>query len=371
MSQLFSPFTLRGLTLRNRTVIAPMCQYSARHGFANDWHFMHLGRFAAGGFGLVILEATGVTPEGRISYGDLGLWEDAQIEPLARIVQFLKDQGAAAGIQLAHAGRKAATPIPWRKGFDETPAEKELHAFEAWTPVAPSAEIHAENRNFTKPHALTEAEIADTVAAFAAAAVRADKAGFDVVEIHGAHGYLINQFLSPIANHRTDRYGGSRENRMRFCLEVVEAVRAVWPADKPLFLRISATDGSPDGWTVDDSIVLAHEVSQRGVDLLDCSSGGFEGYAIKAGPLYQVHLAHAVREAGFKTMAVGIITQPAEAEAILAEGDADLVAFARTALDNPNWPLHAARELGVEDYGLWPLQSGYRMPAWDKIVHAP
>lgn len=368
MSQLFSPLTLCDLTLRNRTVVSPMCQYSARRGFANDWHSVHLGRFALGGFGLVVLEATGVTPEARISYGDLGLWEDAQIPALAGIAKFLKGHGAAAGIQLAHAGRKAATSIPWRNGFDERDDEKDAVGFEAWTPLAPSAEIHAENKGFTKPAAMTEAQIADTVNAFAAAAQRADRAGFDTVEIHGAHGYLINQFLSPISNHRTDRYGGSRENRMRFGLEVIEAVRAVWPAGKPLFLRISTTDGSTGGWSVEDSIVLARQVAQMGVDVIDCSSGGFDGYSLKPGPLYQVHLAHAVREAGIKTMAVGLITEPADAEAIVAKGDADLVAFARTALDDPSWPLHAARTLGVKHHDLWPRQERYRIPSWEAVL---
>ena len=345
-----------------------MCQYSAKHGYANDWHFVHLGRFALGGFGLVILEATGVRPEGRISYGDLGLWEDGQIDELSHIAGFLKRQGAAAGIQLAHAGRKASTPIAWRGAFNETEAEKIEYGFEAWTPVAPSAIIHAEKPGYTLPRALSEAEIAQTVTAFAEAARRADRAGFDVVEIHGAHGYLINQFLSPISNHRTDRYGGSRENRMRFALEVTEAVRAAWPAHKPLFFRVSATDGSPDGWGIEDSLVLARELGRLGVDLVDCSSGGFEGYALKAAPLYQVPLARAVREAGIRTMAVGLIVEPADAEAIVANSDADLVAFGRTALDDPNWPLHAKAALGEKDYSLWPRQAGHRMPSWEQAL---
>ncbi len=368
MSALFSPLKLRSLTLRNRTVVSPMCQYSARHGYANEWHLVHLGRFALGGFGLVMLEATGVTPAGRISYADLGLWEDGQIEPLAGIVKFLKSHGAAAGIQLAHAGRKASTPVPWRNGFDESEAEKREVAFESWTPVAPSPIIHADRRGFQVPHELTETEIADTVSAFAAAAQRADRAGFDMIEIHGAHGYLINQFLSPVSNHRSDRYGGSRENRMRFCLEVVEAVRTVWPVDKPLFVRLSVTDGHPDGWGIDDSVVLGHELGARGVDVIDCSSGGFEGSAIKAEPLYQVRLARALREAGAMTIAVGLITTAAEAEAIIAKGDADLVAFARTALDEPNWPIHAAKELGVEGHDLWPTQARYRIPGWEQAL---
>jgi 2,4-dienoyl-CoA reductase-like NADH-dependent reductase (Old Yellow Enzyme family) len=369
MSLLFSPLTLRGLALRNRTVVAPMCQYSARHGVANDWHFVHLGRFALGGFGLVILEATGVTPEGRISYGDLGLWEDGQIGPLAHIVDFLHAEGAAAGIQLAHAGRKASTPIAWRHGFDEREDEKDAVAFESWTPVAPSAVIHSETQpGYTLPHALTVDEIATNVQAFADAAVRADKAGFDVVELHAAHGYLINQFLSPLANKRTDAYGGTRENRMRFALEVTAAVRAVWPETKPLFVRISATDGSPGGWTVDDSKVLAQELKALGVDMIHVSSGGFDGYALKPGPLYQVELSKAVREAGIKTIAVGLISEPADAETVLADGDADLVALARGALEDPNWPIHAHHALDGGEYSLWPIQARDRIRGKDRVL---
>ena len=369
MSLLFSPLVLRDVTLRNRAVVAPMCQYSAQHGLANDWHFVHLGRFALGGFGLVIIEATGVTAEGRISYGDLGLWNDAQIAPLRHIVDFLHAEGAAAGIQLAHAGRKASTPIAWRDGFDETEADKTAFAFESWTPVAPSALIHSDKHpGYTTPHALTETEIAATVQAFADAAVRADEAGFDVVEIHGAHGYLISQFLSPIANQRTDRYGGSRDNRMRFALEVVDSVRAVWPAAQPLFVRISATDGSEGGWGIDDSILLAKEFKARGVDAVHCSSGGFDGYGLKPGPLYQVPLAKAVREAGIKTIAVGLIDDPHDAEAILETGEADLVALARGALEDPNWAIHAHHVLDGGEYSLWPIQARERIRAKDRVL---
>ncbi|MEQ1901398.1 MAG: NADH:flavin oxidoreductase/NADH oxidase [Devosia sp.] len=369
MSLLFSPLSLRGLTLRNRTVVAPMCQYSAQHGFANDWHFVHLGRFALGGFGLVIVEATGVTPEGRISYGDLGLWDDAQIAPLKHIVDFLHAECSAAGIQLAHAGRKASTPIAWRNGFDETPEEKAAAAFEAWTPVAPSAIIHSETHaGYTVPHALTVAEIAETVRAFADAARRADEAGFDVVEIHAAHGYLINQFLSPIANKRTDEYGGSRENRMRFALEVTDAVRAAWPADKPLFIRISATDGSEGGWQIEDSLVFAKALEARGVDAIHVSSGGFDGYGLKPAPLYQVALAKSVRETGIKTIAVGLITEPADAETILQTGEADLVALARGALEDPNWAIHANHTLDGAAYDLWPKQSRERIRGKDRVL---
>jgi len=368
MSQLFSPYTLRGVTLRNRTVIAPMCQYTSQHGLANDWHLVHLGRFAIGGFGLVILEATGVSPEARISYGDLGLWNDEQIAPLARIVDFLKAEGAATGIQLAHAGRKASTPIAWRKGFDETEADKAEYAYENWVPVAPSPEAHNANPTFQTPTELNAAGIRKVIDDFTAATIRADKAGFDVVEIHGAHGYLINQFLSPLANHRTDEYGGSRENRMRLLLEVTEAVRAAWPDDKPLLVRISATDGVEGGWTVEDSQVLATELQQRGVDVVHVSSGGFDGARFKLEPLYQVPLARAVREAGVPTMAVGLIETAEDAERIIANGDADFVAFARTALDDPNWAIHARHTLDGHEYDLWPKQARERMVGWDRVL---
>lgn len=369
MSQLFSPLTLRDLTLRNRTVVAPMCQYSAQHGLVNDWHFVHLGRFAIGGFGLVIMEATGVTPEGRISYGDTGIWDDGQVPGLKHIVEFLHREGAAAGIQLAHAGRKASTPIAWRHGFDETEAEKPAVAFEAWTPLAPSAIIHSEKTpGYTLPRAMTEDDIQRTIAAFAEGARRADRAGFDVVEIHAAHGYLINQFLSTASNKRTDRWGGSLENRMRFALEVTEAVRAAWPESKPLFVRISGVDGA-NGWSVEDSKVLARELTKRGVDLIHVSSGGMEGSGgLKPEPLYQVPLAAAIRETGAKTIAVGLIDDPHDAEAILERGDSDLVAFARTALEDPNWPIHAERALDGAQYELWPIQARERIRGKDRAL---
>ena len=368
MSLLFSPLILRELTLRNRTVVAPMCQYSSQHGFVNDWHFVHLGRFAQGGFGLVIMEATGVTAEGRISYGDVGIWDDAHIPGLKHIVDFLHTEHAAAGIQLAHAGRKASTPIAWRNGFDETEAEKPGVAFEHWLPIAPSAISHAPaNPEYQVPRAMTEADIAAAVKAFADATIRADKAGFDVVEIHAAHGYLINQFLSTASNVRTDRYGGSLENRMRFALEVTEAVRAAWPKSKPLFVRISGVDGV-GGWDVEDSTILSRELVARGADVIHVSSGGFDGQNIKAGPLYQVPLAKAVRETGAKTVAVGLIDTPQDAEAILERGEADLVAFARTALEDPNWPIHAQRALDGAVYDLWPIQARDRIRGKDRTL---
>ncbi len=369
MSHLFSPFTLRALTLKNRTVVSPMCQYSAKDGFADDYHLVHLGRFALGGFGLVIVEAAAVSAEGRISYADIGIYDDAHIDKLKQIVDFLHAQGAAAGIQLAHAGRKASTAIPWRRGVAETEAEKIDYAYADWTPVAPSAVPHAED--YKTPDELSVDGIKALVRNFAEAARRAGKAGFDVVEIHGAHGYLIDQFLSPLANKRTDEYGGSRENRMRFALEIVDAVRAVWPAEKPLFMRFSVQDWHPDGWQVEDSVVLAQEVQSRGVDLIDCSSGGFAGAQIATGPSYQVPLAAAVRSgADIATIALGLITEPAQAEAIIAEGKADLIGLARTALDDPNWPLHAIHVLDDEEtaYALWPKQSGYAVRAKDRTL---
>ncbi|HVW91851.1 MAG TPA: NADH:flavin oxidoreductase/NADH oxidase [Devosia sp.] len=370
MSQLFTPYALKDMTLRNRAVVAPMCQYSSRHGFANDWHFVHLGRFALGGFSLVILEASGVVPEGRITYADLGIWDDAHIPMLRRIVDFLHEHGARAGIQLAHAGRKAATPVPWRNGFDETPEDKVKYAFEDWTPVAPSALSHnPDDPNYKLPIALDRAGMDRVRDGFVAATRRALEAGFDTIEIHGAHGYLLNQFLSPLANKRTDEYGGTRENRMRFPLEVVEAVRAAWPAEKPLLMRISVSDNHPEGWQVEDSIVLARELKARGVDLVHCSSGGFHGGSIKSEALYQVPFARAVRQgAGIPTMAVGLIATPEEAEGILANGDADLVAFARTALDDPNWALHAQHALGGKGYALWPVQT-QRVRERDRALH--
>jgi 2,4-dienoyl-CoA reductase-like NADH-dependent reductase (Old Yellow Enzyme family) len=373
MIKLFSPYSLRGMTLRNRAVVSPMCQYSAVHGYANDWHLVHLGRFALGGFGLVIVEATGVVPEGRISYGDVGLWEDGQIAPLARIVDFLHAHGAKAGIQLAHAGRKASTAVPWRRELPPDAEGRTAIGYEDWTPVAPSAIAHSEtDPDYKLPIALDRAGMERVRDGFAAAARRADAAGFDVVELHGAHGYLLNQFLSPLANRRNDEYGGSRENRMRFPLEVVEAVRAAWPAEKPLFIRISTSDNHPEGWQVEDSVAFAGELKTRGIDLIDCSSGGLEGGQIAVKPLYQVPFAQAVREgAEIPTMAIGLIDAPADAEAILADGDADLVALARGALDDPNWPLHARLELArdKEAYALWPAQAAARIRDRDRALH--
>ena len=370
MSQLFTPFTLRELTLKNRVVVAPMCQYSARHGVANDWHFAHLARFGIGGFGLVFVEATAVSPEGRISYADTGLWTDEQIEPFRRIVEFLHSQGAAAGIQLAHAGRKASSPVPFRP--NSTDAEKVATAYEDWQTVAPSPIIHSDKQpGYKVPREMTLDDIRRFKQSYVESVYRAEKAGFDVVEIHAAHGYLINQFLSPLANKRTDEYGGSLDNRMRLVLELTEEVRAAWPARKPVFVRISASDNHPDGWTVEDSVVLAAKLKALGVDAIDVSSGGFDGAAFNPRALYQLHLSKDVRHgAGIATAAVGLITTPQEGEAIVANGDADLVSLARAALDDPNWPLHARHALDNTEkpYTAWPLQAGYAVRNKDRSL---
>ena len=371
MTQLFSPATFRDLTLKNRLVVAPMCQYSAIDGMANDWHFAHLARFAIGGFGLVIVEATGVQADGRISYADLGLWNDDQIAPLARIVDFLHGQGTAAGIQLAHAGRKASTPVPTRPNPKES--EKQDIGFHDWQPVAPSPVIHSETApGFKIPTEMSIEAIEKFKADFLAAVHRAERAGFDLIEIHDAHGYLINQFLSPLANKRTDNYGGSLENRMRLLLELSAEVRAAWPASKPLFVRISASDNHPEGITIEDSVIIADRLKAVGIDAIHVSSGGFDGAAFKPEPLYQVPLSAEIRaRTGIPTIAVGLITRPEEAETIIEKVEADLVALARAALDDPNWPLHAqlALEPSAEAYEAWPRQADFAVKNMDRSLH--
>jgi 2,4-dienoyl-CoA reductase-like NADH-dependent reductase (Old Yellow Enzyme family) len=348
MSSLFSPLTLRGVTLRNRIVVSPMCEYSSTDGFANDWHLVHLGSRAVGGAGLVITEAAAVVPEGRISPQDLGIWKDEHVAFLARINAFLKAHGAVPGIQLAHAGRKASTARPW-EGGRQVGADRG-----GWIPVAPSPLPFHEGEAI--PIALDHAGIRRVIDAFAAATRRAVLAGFEVVELHAAHGYLLNEFLSPLANHRTDAYGGPFEHRIRLLLEVVEAVRAAMPDGLPLLVRISATDWVEGGWDLPRSVELAKRLKGAGVDLVDCSSGGTSReQKIPVAPGYQVPFAETIRrEAGIATGAVGLITEPAQAEAIVAEGKADLVLLARQLLRDPYWPLHAAKALGVKVE--WPLQ---------------
>ena len=341
-SALFSALRLRDVVIPNRIGVSPMCQYSAVDGFANDWHLTHLGARATGGVGLAMVEATAVLPEGRITYGCTGLWSDAQAEPMARTARFVKSQGTVPGIQLAHAGRKASAQVPWA-GDGPLLADQG-----AWQTVAPSA--IAFDEGWQTPLALDGVQIQAIARAFGTAARRALGAGFEIVEIHAAHGYLLNEFLSPLTNHRTDQYGGSFENRSRFLRETIAAVRAEWPERLPLFLRVSATDWAERGWTVEDSVALAKMVGPLGVDLIDCSSGAVVPHAkMQVGPGYQVPFAERVRkEGGIATAAVGMITEAHQAEAIIATGQADLVLLAREFLRDPYWPIHAARILGVE-----------------------
>lgn len=345
---LFSPFHLRSVIFPNRIGVSPMCQYSSEDGFATDWHLVHLGSRAQGGAGLVIFEASAVTPEGRISSGDLGIWKDAHIPALTRIVEFIHTQGSRVGIQLAHAGRKGSMAVPFA-------AERLLEPAEGgWQPVAPSAVAFSDN--YAVPHALQVPEIAGIVEAFAQAAQRALAAGFDFVEIHAAHGYLLHQFLSPLTNQRTDNYGGSFENRARFALEVADAVRAVWPAHLPLLVRISATDWAAGGWNIEESVQLSRLCHAHGVDLIDVSTGGLIPNAkIPVAPGFQVQFADRIRrEAGIPTAAVGLITDPQQANEILSSGQADLVLLARELLRDPYWPVHAAAAL--EEPVSWPVQ---------------
>jgi 2,4-dienoyl-CoA reductase-like NADH-dependent reductase (Old Yellow Enzyme family) len=345
---LFAPLKLRSVTFPNRIGVSPMCQYSSVDGFANDWHLVHLGARAQGGAGLVMTEASAVLAEGRISDGDLGIYKDEHVPKLKQIVSFLHTQGAKAGIQLAHAGRKGSMSVPFG-------GERLLKSDEGgWTPLAPSAV--AFSADYAVPQALDEAGIQAVVSAFALAAHRADAAGFDVIEIHGAHGYLLHEFLSPFANKRTDKYGGSFENRTRLILEVAQAVRAAWPDRLPLFVRISATDWVEGGWTVDESVELARLLGNAGVDLVDCSSGGQTPSAkIPVGPGFQVPFATKIRkETGVPTAAVGLITDPGQANAIIANGEADMVLLAREMLRDPYWPVHAAAALG--ETASWPVQ---------------
>lgn len=347
MSLLFSPLTLRGLTMPNRVWVSPMCQYSSVDGHPTDWHLVHLGSFARGGAGLVMAEATAVVPEGRITPSDAGIWTDDQAADYERITRFVSSQGAIPAIQLAHAGRKASTHVPW-KGRGYVPRE---HG--GWTTVGPSAIGFAD---WPAPRALTVSQIHDLVQAFSAAATRARAAGFEVAEIHAAHGYLLHQFLSPLSNRREDAYGGSLQNRCRMLLEVAAAVRAAWPDDRPVFVRISATDWVDGGWSVSDAVALARILAERGVDLIDVSSGGLSpDQAMTLRPGYQVPFAHRVRtEAEVATSAVGLITEPSQAEQVLVDGAADAVMLARALLREPHWPLRAAGELGARVD--WPAQ---------------
>jgi 2,4-dienoyl-CoA reductase-like NADH-dependent reductase (Old Yellow Enzyme family) len=348
MPSLFDPLTTRGLTLPHRIVVSPMCEYSSIAGFANDWHLVHLGSRAVGGAAQVINEATAVTPEGRISPNDLGIYQDAHVEMLRRIIRFIHGQGTAAGMQLAHAGRKGSTARPWEGHGAVGEAEG------GWIPVAPGSDPFSDT--YPVPRPLETDEIGGIVDAFRDAAIRARDAGFDMLELHAAHGYLIHEFLSPITNKRTDRYGGSFENRIRLCVEVIDAVREVWPERSPLWLRISATDWVPGGWDLDESVELSRRAREHGVDLIDCSSGGLVLHQqIRIAPGYQVPFAERIRrEAQIATGAVGLITTAQQADEIVRQERADCVLLAREMLRDPYFPLHAAQQLGVKL--PWPPQ---------------
>ncbi len=353
MSSLFSPLTIKSITLRNRIGVSPMCQYSSVDGVADDWHLVHLGSRAVGGAGLVIAEATAVSPEGRISPGDAGIWGEQHIEPLARINRFIKTQGSVAGIQIAHAGRKASAATPWSgRGQLSNDAG-------GWNTFAPSALAFGGELDKV-PAAMTLADIAKVQADFVAAAKRSLAAGFEWMELHSAHGYLSHEFLSPHSNYRTDNYGGSFDNRIRFLMETTKAVRAVWPESLPFTVRLSCTDWVEGGWDIEQSVELSRSLRAEGVDLIDCSSGGGVPDArIPVGPDYQVPFAERIRrEAGIATAAVGLITEPKQADAIVRTGKADLVLLAREFLRDPYWPAHAAKELGVKETLAAPRQYG-------------
>lgn len=347
---LFQPITLRDLTLKNRVVISPMCQHNADFGVPGDWHMVHLGRFAIGGAGLIFVESTAVDPRARIGIRDLGLWDDAQIAPFRRITDFVHSVGGRIGLQLAHAGRKAGSEALWEGG--RALSMEALHATgQPWRRVGPSA--LAVGPEWSVPEEMTRDDIDATRQMFVDAAVRADAAGFDALELHFGHGYLVASFLSPVSNKRTDDYGGTRDNRMRMCLDYAAAVRRAWPAQKPLFVRISAVDGAENGWNLDDSVVLARRLAEVGVDVIDCSSGGLaeetRNTNVPRGLGFQVPFADRIRrEAGVRTQTVGVIIDGPQAEAILQEGRADLVAIGREALLDPNWATHAAQALDCD-----------------------
>jgi 2,4-dienoyl-CoA reductase-like NADH-dependent reductase (Old Yellow Enzyme family) len=358
---LFQPVRLRELELKNRVVISPMCQHAAEAGRATPWHLVHLGKFALGGAGLILTESTAVDPRGRIGTADLGLWSDSHIEPLKQVVEFVHANSGAIGVQLAHAGRKSGSQPLWEGGAALSEARLAADA-EPWERLGPSA--LAAGPGWSAPRALDADGIDKVVQSFVDATVRADKAGFDVVELHFGHGYLVASFLSPNSNHREDEWGGDLAGRMRLALEVARKVRAVWPAGKPLFCRLSAVDGSVDGWSLEDSIVLSRELANCGVDVIDCSSGGLteetRALPVPRGLGFQVPFSQRIRkEANVRTQAVGMIVDASQAEAVLAEGKADLIALGREALFDPYWPHHAALTLGVDPgYERWPVRHG-------------
>ncbi|MEM1313384.1 MAG: NADH:flavin oxidoreductase/NADH oxidase [Pseudomonadota bacterium] len=371
MSKLFTPFALRDVAFRNRVAVSPMSQYRAVDGHANAWHLAHLGRFALGGAGLVYAEATGVERDGRRTHGDLGLWEDSQAEGLAPIAAFLKQEGAVPGLQLSHAGRKASERRPWH---GETPVDAEDAAERnepPWPIIGPSPLPYAEG--WPTPAEMTEADIARVIAAFGAAARRAREAGFEIIEVYAAHGFLVHQFLSPISNQRADRWGGSPENRRRFAVEVAAAIRAEWPERLPLAFRLSATDWLEGGLEAEDTVETARALKAAGVDMIDCSSGGIGGrerprrMVIEQG--FQAPFAGQVRrEVGIASMAVGFLWDPEVCEGLLRDGEADMIALARELLDDPNWPLHAAARLDGQDWERWPVESGWWLGRRERLV---
>ena len=371
---LFEPIALREVRARNRIVVSPMCQYSANDGHVTDWHLVHLGKFAQGGAGIVFMEATAVEARGRITHGDTGIWSDAHVAGLQRVSSFVKSQGAVPAIQLAHAGRKASMARPWYGNGPLTQADL-ARGDKPWQIVAPSDTSIGDE--WLKPKAMDKRELDEVKDAFVAAAKRAHQAGFESVELHAAHGYLLHTFLSPLSNQRKDEYGGSRETRMRFPLEVAQAVRAAWPAQKPLFLRVSSIDDVEGGWSLEDTIAFAKELRELGVDVIDCSSGGILGSAtaatktlLKRVPGFQIPFAERIRkEAGVKTMAVGLILTAQQAEDALRNESADLIAVGREALYDPNWPVHAALALGVDpEYAHWPQQYGWWLTRRDGLL---
>ncbi len=373
MTKLFTPITLRKITARNRLVVSPMCNYSAQDGFINDWHLVTLGRYAQGGAGIVFVEASAVQAAGRITHGDVGIWKDEHIEGLKRVADFIRSQNSVPAIQIAHAGRKASMARPWYGNGPLTQADTERGDL-AWPTLAPCADPVADG--WQVPRAMSLDDIARLQSDFVAAAGRAERAGYDILEMHCAHGYLMHSFLSPMTNRRTDAYGGNFEGRTRIVIEIAERLRAAWPANKPLFVRISAVDDFDGGWEIGDSVRLAMKLKAIGVDVIDCSSGGIAGSATGATavvprtprkPLFQVPYARQIKyEAGIATMAVGLILTPQQAAKIADDNEADLIAIGREAIDDPNWPVHAAQALGVDtEHAFWPKQFGW----WLNVRH--
>lgn len=373
MSQLFTPYTLNSVTFKNRIAVSPMSQYRAKDGYANDWHMVHLGRFALGGASLVYAEATAVTKDGRRTHGDLGIWEDGQIERLSQICKFIEDEGCVPGIQLGHAGRKASERRPWH---GETPVDDEdvkHHNEHPWQALAPSAIPYAEG--WPEPKEMNETEISETVEAFGEAARRSLEAGFKVIEVYAAHGFLVHQFLSPIANQREDKWGGTLENRQRFAVGVAKSIRKYWPENLPLIFRLSATDWLDGGIEIEDTIQTVKALKEAGVDMIDTSTGGIGGkdrprrMVIEQG--FQVPFAKQIRNAtGLPTMAVGFLWDADKCEAIIENKEADMIALARELLDDPNWPLHAAQKLkSDEKHSLWPIESGWWLMKRDRLLN--